>query len=85
MYPMLFRVFTPEDLIDIAIRNGLHFDQTRQTGIVFHMLATIAENGRIGATVIGDTQAEADELYRKMEDALKAEADEALRPLTFSS
>jgi hypothetical protein len=49
------------------------------------MLATIAENGRIGATVIGDTQAEANELYRKMEDALKAEADEALRPLTFSS
>jgi len=81
----LFRVFTPEDLIDIAIRNGLHFDHTSQTGIVFHMLATIAENGRIGATVMGDTQAEADELYRKMEDALKAEAEEALRPLTFSS
>ena len=33
-----YRVFTPDDLFDIVARRGLHFDQTRQTGVVLHML-----------------------------------------------
>src|SRR5438876_3108605 len=34
-----YRVFTPEVLFDVIVRHGLHFDQTRQTGIVFHMMS----------------------------------------------
>src|SRR5439155_27355146 len=30
-----YRVFTPEDLFDLVARRGLHFDQTRQTGVIF--------------------------------------------------
>ena len=76
----LFRAFTPDDLMDIAVRHGLHFDQTRQTGAVFHMLATIAENGRIGVTAVGDSRAEAEELYQKIFDVLQSEAQAALQP-----
>src|SRR5207237_1535196 len=31
-----YRVFTHEQLFDLAVRRGLHFDQSRQKGIVFH-------------------------------------------------
>ena len=44
------------------------------------MLATIAENGRIDVTAIGDSRAEAEELYQKIYDVLQSEAQEALRP-----
>src|SRR6266540_2957263 len=34
----LYRTLTPDDLFDIVIRHNLHFNQTRQTGVVFHMM-----------------------------------------------
>ena len=40
-------------------RHGLHFDQSRQVGIVFHMISCLTEHGRIGLTAVGDTPAEA--------------------------
>ena len=58
-----YRALAPDDLFDIAVRHRLHFDQTRQIGVVFHMLATLAENGRFGAVAIGNSPAEADALY----------------------
>ena len=58
-----YRVFTPEDLFDVAIMRGLHFDQTRQTGVVFHMMSALPEHGRVGITAVGDDPAEAQHLY----------------------
>ena len=29
----------PLDLFDIVTRHGLHFDQSRQVGVVFHMIS----------------------------------------------
>ena len=40
-----YRGLTPDDLFDIVVRHGLHFDQSRQTGVVFHMMAALAEGG----------------------------------------
>jgi hypothetical protein len=37
----LYRVFTPDEVFDIVMRHQLHFDQTRQTGVVFHMLSAL--------------------------------------------
>ena len=45
------------------------------------MLATLAENGQVGATAVADSRAEAEELYQKIQDVLEAEAKEALRPV----
>ena len=75
-----YRVFSPDDLFDIAVRHGLHFDQTRETGVVFHMLASLAENGRIGLVAIGDSAAEADALYRRTQSVLDDESRLALAP-----
>ena len=64
-------------------RHGLHFDQSRQTGVVFHMISCLTEHGRVGLTAVGDTPAEANRRYREAERILLAEARKALeeRPL----
>jgi hypothetical protein len=69
-----YRGFTPDDLFDIVVRNGVHFDQTRQTGVVFHMLAALGECGRMGLTAIGDSPEQADALYARAVAAVDAGA-----------
>jgi hypothetical protein len=70
----LYRRFTPDDLFDIVVRHGLHFDQARQTGVVFHMMSALGELGRVGLTAVAETQAAADELYTRTVAALDEEA-----------
>jgi hypothetical protein len=74
-----YRAFTPEDLFDIVARDGLHFDQSRQTGVVFHMMSALSELGRVGLTAVGDSPEEAEKLYRRAVAVLDEEAESALR------
>ncbi|MCB9605075.1 MAG: hypothetical protein H6716_00710 [Polyangiaceae bacterium] len=69
-----FRQFTPSDLFDICVRHGLHYDHTRQSGVVLHMLSAIGDHGRLGLTAIGDSHEEARTLYERTERALLEEA-----------
>ncbi len=71
-----YRVFTHHDLFDIVARHGLHFDQTRHKGVVFHMMNAIGENGLLGMTAVGNTHEEATAIYDNAVEALDAEADE---------
>ena len=68
-----YRGLTPEDLFDLALRHGLHFDQTRLKGIVFHMMSALPESGRTGLTAVGDSPEEADRLYARFLDVLEKE------------
>ena len=68
-----YRGLTPEDLFDIALRHGLHFDQTRLKGIVFHMMSALPENGRTGLTAVADSAQEADRLYERFLSVLDQE------------
>jgi hypothetical protein len=68
------RGLMPSDLFDIVARHGLHFDQSRQVGVVFHMISCLTEEGRIGLTAVGDTAAEADRRYREAEKIMLEEA-----------
>jgi PGM1 C-terminal domain len=68
------RGLLPGDLFDIVARHGLHFDQSRQVGVVFHMISCLTEHGRIGLTAVGDTAREADQRYREAERVLLDEA-----------
>ncbi len=68
-----YRTLTPEDLFELALRNGLHFDQTRLTGIVFHMMSALPECGRTGLTAVGDSAEEADRLSRRFLEVLEAD------------
>jgi hypothetical protein len=74
-----YRGLTPDDLFDIAVRHGLHFDQARQTGVVFHMMNALAEHGRVGLTAIGESDGQADALYERTVDVLDREAQGAWR------
>ena len=49
------RALSVDDLFDVVARHGLHFDQARQAGVVFHMISSLTECGRVGMTAIGDT------------------------------
>jgi hypothetical protein len=79
----LYRAFTAEDLLDVMVRRGLHFHPARHTGIVLHMLSALGECGRFGFTAVGDSPAEADDLYHRAVAAVDEEAKAALagRPL----
>jgi hypothetical protein len=70
----LLRGLTMDDLFDIVARHGLHFDHARQIGIVFHMISSLTEYGRVGLTAVGDSPAQAAELHRKAEGILLDEA-----------
>ncbi|MGH2724086.1 MAG: peptide ligase PGM1-related protein [Actinomycetota bacterium] len=74
-----YRGITPDDLFDIVVRHGLHFDQSRQTGVVFHMMSALPEHGRVGLTAIGESHGQADELYERTVAALDEEARLASR------
>ncbi|MEI6361814.1 MAG: peptide ligase PGM1-related protein [Actinomycetes bacterium] len=70
---------TQSDLFDIVARHGLHFDQSRQCGVVFHMISCLTELGRVGLTAVGDTPDQADSIYRRAEQVLLDEAQQANR------
>jgi hypothetical protein len=72
------RGLTLDDLFDIVARYGLHFDQARQTGVVFHMISCLTEHGRVGLTAVGDSPTQADATYRRAEQILLDEARVAL-------
>src|SRR5205809_6464863 len=69
-----YRTLTPDDLFDIVVRNGLHFGQTRQTGVVFHMMSALGELGRVGLTAVGNSHEEAEALYTRAVAVLDQEA-----------
>jgi len=75
-----YRVFRPEDLFDVAVREGLHFDQSKQTGVVFHMLTALGDHGRLGLTAVGGSHSEAKELYDQAVRTLDEEAAACLAP-----
>jgi PGM1 C-terminal domain len=75
----LLRGLSCSDLFDIVARHGLHFDQSRQAGIVFHMISSITEHGRVGLTAVGSSPAEADKRYREAERILLEEARASLQ------
>lgn len=68
-----YRGLTPEDLFDIALRHGFHFDQSRLKGIVFHMMSALPESGRTGLTAVADSPEEADRMYARFLDVLAKE------------
>jgi hypothetical protein len=70
-----------DDLFDIVARHGLHFDQARQSGVVFHMISCLTEHGRVGLTAVADTPEQADAVYRRAERILLDEARGALEGL----
>ena len=68
-----YRTLTPDDLFDIVVRHDLHFDQTRQTGVVFHMMSALGELGRTGLTAVGNSHEDAKATYERAVGVLNQE------------
>src|SRR6266511_3817708 len=69
-----YRTLTPDDLLDIVVRHNLHFNQTRQTGVVFHMMSALGELGRTGLTAVGNSHEDAKATYNHTVAVLDQEA-----------
>ena len=69
-----YRGLLPEDLIDIAVENGLHFDGARQEGVVFHMIGALSEFGKLGVVCVAGSPEAAEALYAETVAALDREA-----------
>ena len=72
-----YRGLTPDDLIDIAVMNRLHFHAATGEGVAFHLIGALSEFGKLGVVCIGETQERAEALYRRTVDVLDAEAGSA--------
>lgn len=70
-----YRIFTPEDLLDLISVHRLTFDQTCQTGLILHMFSGVGELGRLGATCIHGTPERARGLYNDFVALLDREAE----------
>lgn len=68
------------DLFDVVARTGLHFDPARESGVVFHMISSVTEAGRVGMTAVGDSAAHARQVYDRAERILLGEARASVAP-----
>jgi hypothetical protein len=69
-----YRRFLPEDLIDILISRRLHFDGTRQCGVVFNLLGALSEFGKLGVVCIAESVPQARVLFEDTVSVLDREA-----------
>jgi PGM1 C-terminal domain len=73
------KALTVAELFDAVVSHGLHFDQARRTGVVFHMISCLTECGRVGLTAVGDSPEEAWRIYQEAQSLLLREAEVALQ------
>lgn len=68
-----YRGLLPNDLMDIIAQERLHFDTSSRTGTVFHLMGALSEHGKLGLTSIGNSLAEAQAIYDRVEAVLDKE------------
>ncbi len=65
-----YRGLTPTELIDAAVYEGLHYNATGQQGLVFHLLGSVTDHGKLGMVSIAGSRKTATRQYRAAVDAL---------------
>jgi hypothetical protein len=73
----LLRSLGRDGVLALARRGDLRFDRLQRTGVVFHMLSSLDELGRVGFTAISDSPQGAQSLSDQVEATLLREAGEA--------
>lgn len=61
---------TPDDVLDVVHHSGLGWDAGTETGVALHMVSGVAVGGSLGATAIGASAEQADELMVRLRLAL---------------
>lgn len=65
-----FRGLSPEDLMDIAMQHNLHYDHTREEGVVFHLIGALSQYGKTGLVCIASDFDRAKALYEQTVNVL---------------
>ncbi len=73
-----YKGLLPDDLIDIAVYNGLHFNPLEEEGVTFHLIGTLSQFGKVGMTCIANSFERADELYDQACGILEGETKRQL-------
>jgi PGM1 C-terminal domain len=68
-----YKGLSPEDLIDIAVKHGIHFHAATQRGVVFHLIGALSQFGKLGTVCVGESHDDAERLYRETVDILDRE------------
>ncbi|MEO7767602.1 MAG: peptide ligase PGM1-related protein [Ferruginibacter sp.] len=68
-----YKGLAPQDLIDIVMFHGLHFDRSTHKGVMFHMIGALSQYGKMGVVCIGASPEEAYSFYKKTIEVLDAE------------
>jgi hypothetical protein len=71
-----YKGLTPDDLVDISVDFGLHFDGAAQQGVVFHLIGALSEYGKLGTVCIGGNRQSAEKFYRDTVAVLDREAQQ---------
>jgi len=79
-----YRGLTPEDLIDIAVESGLHFNAITQEGVAFHLIGALSSHGKVGVTCVAHSMDAADRLFHATAAALDREIGPPPNPLPRS-
>lgn len=61
---------SPGELIDAAVYEGLHYNATSQQGLVFHLLGSVTDHGKLGIVSIAGSRYTATRQYESAVDAL---------------
>ena len=67
-----FKGLTSGDLIDIAICNNLHYDGTKDEGVMFHLIGALSQFGKLGIVCIASSSVRAKYFYDETIQMLKA-------------
>jgi len=65
-----YRRLTPDDVIEVSVEQGLHFDASTQQGVAFSLLGCVSEHGKLGLTAIGNSPDKSQELFDRAVEAL---------------
>ncbi len=71
-----YKGLSPQDLIDIAMYNGLQYDGARQEGVMFHMIGALSQYGKLGMVCIAKTEQDAKDYFNKTILILDTAAEE---------
>lgn len=73
LYHPCYKGLVPHDLIDIAMCNGLHFSNSTEEGVMFHLISSLSQYGKVGLVAIGSTPERASAYYEKVKEVLMKE------------
>lgn len=65
-----YKGLTPDEMIDATVMAGLHYDATSQQGLVFHLIGSVTDHGKIGMVSIADSHRAARQKYEAAVSAL---------------